>query len=127
MYSAIPASQPGMHKVSPPPLRDVWHKGRLLNYPWVETRPAKYLGAHPLLIAEYLIKPLATRKPAQALWLGPQTSGTAHWECQTLSEPMSPKTAQCNYIQADLSLCKVFHPKYEFTAHTSSFNRLPAP
>ena len=25
-----------------PVLKGVWHKYRLLNYPWVDTRPAKY-------------------------------------------------------------------------------------
>ena len=37
-----------------PPFKGVWHKCRLLNYPWVDARPAKHLGATTSLIGEYL-------------------------------------------------------------------------
>ena len=36
----------------------VWHKCRLFKYPWVDTRSAKYLGAHTSFIGDYLLKPL---------------------------------------------------------------------
>ena len=42
--------------------KEFWHKCRFLNYPWVDMRPAKYLGVHTSLIAEYLLKPLEIRK-----------------------------------------------------------------
>ena len=41
----------------------VWHKCRLLNYPWVDTRPAKCLSANTSHIGECLLKPLEIRKP----------------------------------------------------------------
>ena len=34
----------------------VSHQRRLLNYPWVDLRPAKGLGAHTLYSGEYLLK-----------------------------------------------------------------------
>ena len=36
--------------------KGLWHECRLLNYPWVDTRPTKYLNAHTSLIGEYLLK-----------------------------------------------------------------------
>ena len=44
--------------VSLTPVQKASGNCRLLNYPWVDTGPAKYLGAHTSLIGEYLLKPL---------------------------------------------------------------------
>ena len=44
------------------PIKGVWHRCRLFNHPWVDTGPAKYLGAHTSLIDEYLLEPLANRE-----------------------------------------------------------------
>ena len=50
------------------PCKGVWHKCLLLNYPWVDTRPAKYLIAHTSLIGDHLLKLIGSENPVQALW-----------------------------------------------------------
>ena len=60
------------------PFKGVWHKCRFLNCPWVDTRPAKYLGAHTSLIGEYLLKPLEIRKnPRKRCGSNPRPPGSS--------------------------------------------------
>ena len=59
-----------------PPLKGVWHKCRLLNYLWVDTRPAKYLGAHTSLIGEYLETPGNPKKQRKRCGSNPTPPGT---------------------------------------------------
>ena len=54
-------SQIGTGKFTPP-FEGLWHKCQLLNYPWLDPRPAEHLGAHTSLVGEYLFEPLAIRK-----------------------------------------------------------------
>ena len=53
--STIPALTARYARGKPHPrMEGAWHTCRLVNYPWVELRPAKHLGARISLIGENL-------------------------------------------------------------------------